>query len=373
MIENRIHDLAQIDRSRLIVDLKHGAYNAYTAYGVTKGKIADPDCIVFQCDCGRLGVLPTQALNAETFKQKIKDSRLLCSECGTYEVDFEAPIELTGAVAAGLHELQQLFGRAVADNYMTLCWYFYSSLRSFQPRFMEAHSLCESIFDLHHRSLLQAQLHTDKLSPLRLDIEEAHRQEMMVMLLLINHVTEIAELYDILYTIAMIAKSEHFLVRDDGVSFQDVGLQLHDNENDQDRLKRRIVNLRRAIHQLTLLRLSNLIRIAFNHELRNAFSHSEYKLSNDGVYLTRYHRTVSSSSLVETFLGAYLVQKSIFDFMAVERQRFIRSGGYEEQGWRIAPIVEGNNFAINLTFSAPGPGVTGRVRRRRLGLDASEV
>ena len=63
------------------------------------------------------------------------------------------------------------------------------------------------------------------------------------------------------------------------------------------------------------------------------------------------------------FMGAYALQDAIYTIIETERQRFIASGGYEEAGWKIVPLVDGDGFAVQITNASPGPGVTGRVRR----------
>ena len=272
--ENQILNRSEIDRSKLVIDLSRGAQAALFEYNIFCGAIRKPaEEIAFQCKCGRLCTLPKGSLRDAPQTTKGVDGSLLCTACGGYCVDYSMKTPFSPAVAAGLRELQQLFAQAISDNYMTLCYYFYSSLQSFNPRFNEVHFLC-------------------------------------------------------------------------------------DHE-----VKYRSVAVRREIHRMHLFKLSTLLRTAFNHELRNAFSHSEYQLSENGVYLPRYHRLITSQQLTDSFLAAYFVQKSLFDFMQAERQRFIDAGGYEESGWTIKPLLDKDGFAIEIVGSS-GASITGRVRKQ---------
>ena len=329
-------------------------------YRIFRGVVRKPgDEIAFQCKCGRLATLPANASREDTLTTKDTDGRLLCTSCGEYGIDYSVRLALSPMVTSGLHELKKIFRQALSENYMTLCYYFYSSLQSFNPRFNEVYFLCDQIFDMHCRNTLFAALDEDGILRLQLKRENVELQEMILMLLMINHVTEIAELYEILFTIAKIAKGEHFLIGDDGRSIHGVGYQLRAPEGTPDRLKYRIVTVRREVHRMHLFKLSKLLRCAFNHELRNAFSHSEYRLSDKGVYLSRYRRLITPQQFTDTFFAAFYVQKTLFDFMEKERQRFIETGGYSESGWKIEPLVSEHGFAIKISSSGP-TSATGR-------------
>jgi hypothetical protein len=206
---------------------------------------------------------------------------------------------------------------------------------------------------MHLQSLLVFELDADGLSPLRVDQGLARREVMLLQLLLINHVVEIAELYDILFTLTKIGLREHCLISDDGTSIQPVGYHIAFDGEGAERLNQRIAMVRNEVHRANLLKLSRLIRVAFNAELRNAFSHSEYQLSEEGIYLTKYRRTISSDQLYQSFIACYLIQQTIYKFMEDERHRFIQSAGFQEQGWRIEPVVDEKGFAIRLVGSGP--------------------
>ena len=363
---NEIRALSELDLAKLHFDISRSAQEAHSVYYFFRGALKRDDQIPFQCPCGKLGIVSRHALEKPPFKSFLRDGQLLCVECGAYRLDLMAPPPYTPLITGGIAELNKVFKKAIADNYMTLCYYLYSSLMSFQPRFHEVSAVCSHIYDIIARNVLLAQLNVDKIGQFKVNENDLRTEEVILQLMLINHVFELAELPDVLLTILSISEGEHFLIGDDGRSILPVGLCIKFDQGEQDKARKRMVHLRREIHDKNYFKLSRLIRKAFNPEVRNAFSHSEYRIEKEGVRLTGYNnRLVANQDLFEMFMAAYSIQEAIYTFIEAERQRFIASGGYEECGWRIEPIVEGNSFAVRIVGTSPACGPTGRVRRER--------
>lgn len=364
--ENEILDLKELDLSKLRFDISDGAQKAHAVYHFFRGALDIDDQIAFQCECGNLGVLPSKKIeegNSDSFFSK---GKLLCVECGSYGIDLFAPSPLPPVVRNGLRELKKIFQKAIDDNYMTLCYYFYSSLASFQYRFHQVNAVCDHVYEIIARNILIARLDVDNIGQIKTDKIDLRTEEIILQLVLINHVFELAELPDILLTVLKISESEHFLIGDDGHSIWPVGLKIKFERTEDDQARRRIVTLRRMIHEKNYFKLSKLIRKAFNPEVRNAFSHSEYRIEEEGIVLTGYNdRFVKNQDLFEMYMGAYAIQDAIYNIMNHERQRFIAQGGYEESGWKIEPIVEKDSFAVRIVGSSPASKPTGRKRQER--------
>src|SRR5262249_43814785 len=113
-------------------------------------------------------------------------------------------------------------------------------------------------------------------------------------------------------------------------------------------------------HKRSYFKLKNLIKIAFNHEVRNAFSHSEYEIRKDTLYLTKYKREIPLASLEESFIAAHLLQGAIYSFLERTRNEFIASDGYTEGGVSISPIVSEEGFAISIKWRGGPMKPTGR-------------
>lgn len=326
----------------------------------------EPPSIAFQCECGKLALAPIAALGQPEFKITEDHPSLKCPECGGYGIKLSAPVPGSDLVRAGINDLVGMLRRAIDDNYLTLCWYLWESLRAFTPRLREIYKLSERIFDLHTRNLLQAALSHDKTGVFRIDPEDARQEDIMLQMMLLSHITETSELFDIIVTIAAIARSEHFLIRDDGLSINGgVGLQITFEEGEQKRLASRLKTARQEVLKAKCIRLSQLMKRCFNAELRNAFAHSEYEIVPEGIKLTRYNRTISEDDLADAFVGSFYILKVFYEFLVEERERFIASGGFTDGGWTITPNVADGQFQITITGRAPGPSVTGRVRRER--------
>ena len=341
--QNEIRALSELDLAKLRFDISRSAQEAHAIFNVFRRALKKDDEIPFQCPCGNLGVVPRDLLQKQPSENFLNDGQLICAKCGSYNLDLVFPPPYTALIADGLKELERIFRKAVKDNYMTLCYYLYSSLVSFQPRFHEVSSVCDYIYDIISRNVLLAQLDSDKIGQFKVSVDDLRVEEIILQLMLINHVFELAELPDVILTILCISESEHFLIGDDGLSIFPVGLRIKFEQDEKDQARKRIVLLRREIHKKNYFKLSKLLRRALNPEVRNAFSHSEYRIEKEGVRLTGYNdRLVTNQCLFDMFMAAYWIQKTIYDYFRSERERFIASGGYEEGGWRIDPIVEGN-------------------------------
>ena len=366
IISNEIKTFSELDASKLQFDISLGAQGAHATYFFFRNGLKREDQVSFQCPCGRLGVLPKGELKNPTFKKFIKDGLLLCYECGSYNIELLAPPPYSPMILKGIAQLERIFRKAIDDNYMTLCYYLYSSLRSFHQRFHEVNTVCDTIMDVVTRNVLLCQLSTDGIGQLRVSSDLLRKEEIVLHLMLINHVFELTELFDVLLSILTIAESEQFLVGDDGRSIHQVGLEITFEDGERDQARKRILFLRKEIHSKNYFKLSKLIRKSFNPQVRNAFSHSDYRIVSDGILLTRYgNRLVSNDELTEMFHGAYSIQEMVYSFIQTERERFITNGGYEECGTRIEPVVEGDWFSVRISGSSPGGGPTGRVRQER--------
>ncbi len=365
-VRNEVNSLSELDTTKLKFDLSNGAQDAHALYFFFKNTLEQDNTISFQCSCGQLGIIPVTEINTPPFNSYIENGECLCMACGKYGLQLEAPPPHTPLIIQGTGELNRIFQKALDDNYMTLCYYLYSSLHSFQHRFYEVNAVCDTIMDISVRNVLLFQTSTDGVGQFKVSENDLRKEEVLLQLMLISHVFELAELPDVLLSILSIAESEHFLIGDDGRSLWPVGLRVQFEGGERDQARKRIVFLRREIHKKNYFKLSRLLKKAFNPEVRNAFSHSEYKIVEDGIILTGFNnRLVTNEDLFEMYMGAYSIQEMIFVFIDSQRRQLIANGGYEECGWKLTPIVDGNAFSVKVSTSNPGGSPTGRVRREQ--------
>jgi hypothetical protein len=279
------------------------------------------------------------------------------------------PFPGTELVRKGIADFGRLLEKAKEDNYFTLCWYLWESLNQFSVRLHEMRHLASVLFELHTKNLINLLANEDGLGLFKFDPEAIKEEDYIIQLVGLNHIIECHELYDILISLSMIARSEIFLVRDDGFSVNyGVGCTLKFDEGERDRLAARLKFLRQEILAGKHHKLANLLKRCFNTELRNAFSHSEYEIRGHEIYLTKYKRTITEEALADAFIGSYYILESLTQFIEGERQRFAASGGIEEGGWTLKPNIFEGKMSVTLSSSSPVCTPTGRVRRARLGL-----
>lgn len=186
----------------------------------------------------------------------------------------------------------------------------------------------------------------------------------MLCLLTLNHIIEIDGLYDLIISLGAIAESEVFLVGDDGRSIHNVGFNISMPSDDgRETVKFKISTLKKWLRSRKYMKLAKLIQIAFNYELRNAFAHAEYRMSERGIYLTRYKREIPFSALQESFIAAYQLLTDLSSLIRSAREKFISSGGYSESGWTITPHQSEKGFSIQISSSSPLPSPTGKKRQ----------
>lgn len=299
---------------------------------------------------------------------------MLCAECGGYDAKIEMPIPGTDRVRKGIADFRSMLRRAKADNNFTLTWYLWESLQKFTPRLYEIHRIANVLYELHVRNLLQLLLSNDGVGAFRINKEAIRDEDYMVQLLLLNHVIETHEIYDILITLSRISRSELFLIRDDGASINyGVGGSIKFDENEKDRLAARLKLLRKEVMDGKNIAFSNLLKRSLNTDVRNAFSHSEYEIRDHAVFLTKYNRSISEEFLGDAFIGAFYILETLVQFIEDEREAFFESDGIEEGGWKLSATREDGRVSLKLSSISPMPQPTGRIRRARLDSERNKA
>lgn len=365
---NHVRTVADLEHGKPFFDATKAIDISYLIYLQLKGRAnLNPASHVGQCPCGLLFLVPDGPIAA---KWPERDGAFLCALCGGYDAKITMPIPGTNLVRKGIADFRTMLTKAKTDNYFTLCWYLWESLYQFTPRLHEINRLANVLYQLHTRNLLQLLASQDGLGAFRFDMDSIKDENYVIQLVLINHVIETHEIYDILITLSQIARSELFLIRDDGASINyGVGATIKFDESERDRLAARLKLLRQEILAGKNIAFANLLKRTLNTEVRNAFSHSEYEIRGHEVFLTKYNRSLSEEALADSFIAAYYILETLVQFIEDERGAFIQSGGIEEGGWHLKPAMEGDGFTLELSSQSPLPQPTGRVRRQRLGLN----
>lgn len=324
-----------------------------------------PHSYVGQCECGQLFLVPSSL--AEGGKWPRSEFGLLCARCGGYETAIEMPIPGTDRVRKGIADFRSMLRRAKVDNNFTLTWYLWESLHKFTPRLYEINRLANVLYELHTRTLLQLLLSQDNIGAFRFEKNLIKDEDYMIQLLLLNHIIETHEIYDILITLSRISRSELFLIRDDGFSVNyGVGASIQFDEDESDRLAARLKILRKEVLDGKHIAFANLLKRSLNTDVRNAFSHSEYEIRDHSVFLTRYGRTISEEDLGDAFIGAFYILETLVQFIQDERDSFFESGEIEEGGWKLSAVRKDGRVSLTLSTNSPVTQPTGKVRRTRL-------
>ncbi len=366
---NHVRTVADLQHGKPMFDASKALDISYVIFLELKGKGSlQPPSHVGQCDCGQLFLVPTNCANDKDWPRS--ETGLLCADCGDYDAKITMPIPGTNRVRKGIADFRAMLLRAKTDNNFTLAWYLWESLQKFTPRLYEIQRLANVLYQLHIRNLLQLIASRDGIGAFRFDIDLIKDEDYMIQLLLLNHVIEAHEIYDILITLSRIARSELFLIRDDGMSVNyGVGASIQFEEDENDRLAARLKLLRREILCGKNIAFANLLKRSLNTDVRNAFSHSEYEIRGNEVFLTKYNRSVSEEALGDAFIGAYYILETLVQFIESERDAFIASKGLEEGGWKLTAEENDDRMSLQLSSSSPLCQPTGRVRRARLGIE----
>lgn len=364
-IANKLTSIDQINKVKLIFDSEYGAQPSMMLFGTVAEIIEGGagDRIAFQCDCGRLGVATSEFLTDEGTHKLVSGKYVLqCTRCGRYAVNWQGPTGTTPAVTNGLSELGILFRQAEQHNYVTLCYFLYNHIGLTQPQYASVNEVCKVIMDCISRNNLEYFLHKRNLGITKISDDLHKRRQYLLQATLMGHVYEARALYDILLSILYIGNCEKFLFSEDGRLMQGAGVQIRFDDPAQDTVKRRAALVKLELHKRKYHKLQRLVKLAFNSQFRNAFAHSNYIFMDDGVHLCNCDRLIPYGKLEESFGAAYFLQHMLFDFINLQRQRFIERGFYEEGGCRIEPIVsEDHGFAVQVQFSSLGKGPGRRI------------
>lgn len=365
--KNQVRTVGDLQHGKPIFDTSKSLETPYMIFLELKGRGSlQPPSYVGQCECGQLFLVPVSHVSDATLPQS--DTGILCAECGDYELKIEMPIPGTNVVRKGISDFQSMLRTAATDNNFTLSWYLWESLQKFTPRLYEIRRLANVLYQLHTRNLLQLLTSRDGIGVFRFDVETVKDEDYMVQLLLLNHVIETHEIYDILITLSLISRSELFLIGDDGASVSyGIGASIKFDENENERLAARLKMLRQEVLKGNHKAFANLLRRTFNSEVRNAFSHSEYEIRGHEIYLTKYKRSISEEYLADAFIGAYFILETLVQFIEDRREALLQSDGIQEGGWNLKAKLDENKMSLTLSSTSPSPQPTGRVRRARMG------
>ena len=370
-VSNRVRSFTEVDKSKFKLDFTQGAFFEWNILWQANSIFQRKNLpeFVIQCSCGRIDIMNQdcfEKFHAPYVGKTDFSPALKCTVCLTLGVDFEGTFDISTRVSDGLMELHHLFQKAENDNYMTLCWYLWETLGIENEQLREIHASTSVIFDQYIKNNLEVFLQNCGLGQFKINNNYHFPRQYLLCLLALNHIVEIDGLYDILISLGAIAESENFLIGDDGQSIHPVGLKIIKGANEErDTVKFKIAVVKKWFRERKYMKLAKLVQIAFNHELRNAFSHADYKLTKTGVYLTRNKREVSYEALQESFIGAYHLLSELASLVLAAREKFIKSGGYTEAGWTITPRVSEKGFSIQVSGSSPIVGPTGVKRRKK--------
>lgn len=374
-VTNRIFSFKDVDRAKFWLDTKFGVipewHILWEINSIFKKQPSDQYAI--QCNCGRLDLINEEIFNL-VHKNTITDEKtsLECNRCKEVNIDFIASTDLTPPVRNGLREFEKIFKKAEDENYMTLCYFLWCSLSIESEQLNAIQSSIDIIFDQYMKAMVEFFLDNHGLYPFKFDRDYHENRQHIFALLGLNHIIEIDGLYDLIISLAIIAEGEQFLVGDDGRSIHGVGTKIirTDQDEEKDTVKFKITFLKDWLKKKRYGKLAELIRLAFNYEVRNAFSHSDYMLTKTGVYLRRNNREVSYQSLHESFIAAYYLLNTLVTRIKQARDEFINSGGYSESGWEIEPCVSEHGVSVQISTSSPKGSSTGK---KRTGLSTIEA
>lgn len=374
-VTNRIRSFKDVDRSKFWLDAKFGVMPEWHVLCEINSifKKQPRDQYAIQCNCGRLDIINEEIFNL-VHKNTITDDNppLECNRCKKLNIDFISPADLTFVVKNGLLEFEKIFKKAEDENYMSLCYFLWRSLSIESEQLNSIQNSIDIIFDQYMKTTVEFFLGHHELYPFKLDRDYHENRQHILALLGLNHIIEIDGLYDLIISLAIIAEGDQFLVGDDGLSIHEVGTKIVrlDEDEEKDTVKFKITFLKDWLKKKKYGKLAELIRVACNHEVRNAFSHSDYILTETGVYLTRNKREVSYQSLHESFIAAYYLLNTLATRIKKSRDEFISSGGYSESGWEITPCVSDHGISVQITTSSFRGTPTGK---KRTGLSTKEA
>lgn len=367
IVKNRIRSFKEVDKTRFWLDafrsVNHEWHTLWQINSIfTRGNLPE---YVIQCKCGRLDIVNEELFSKFLINTIDSQNPIIdCSVCNKIDIAFNYERENFMQSQIGLEELTNIFKKAEDENYMTFCWYLWQSMSIENEQLNVISNSINAIYDQYLKNNIEIFLQNKGLSLFKTNNDYHYPRQYILSLLTLNHIIEIDGLYDLIISIAAIAESEHYLIGDDGHSMHPVGLTIvKPNESkDRETVKYKISFLKKWLRSRKYMKLAKHIQIAFNYELRNAFAHSEYKLTKSGVYLLRYKREISYASIQESFLAAYFLFNDLTDLIQFSRQKFIESKGYEESGWKLTPIISGKGFSVQITGHSPMTGPTGKKR-----------
>lgn len=373
LVTNRIKSFKDIDKNIFKLNFSQGSILEYHTLWKSKSifKSVEPKGeYVIQCKCGRVDNV-VEGLYQRLKKKKVRDNfiEILCTECSKVNVAFNNAYDIPDKLKPGFKQLSKIFEKASSDNYMTMCYFFWHCMAAKREKMQEIIYSSNLIFDMYMKNNLEGFLISHGISNIIIEESYHNQRQYLLCLLSLNHIIEIDVLYDLILSLVLIAESEIFLIGDDGRTINNsVGVTITrgDGDEEKDTVKMKVSTLKTELNKRNYNKVAKLIKTAFNYEVRNAFAHADYIFTETGIYLSRNKREITYDNLQESFIAATFLLQAFSDLIKKEQDKFIESGGYEESGWKIEPIIQGNSFSIRISTSSPACGPTGKKRNKNL-------
>lgn len=348
--KNQLEGFSGICKETLFFPTEHGVLSSYYTLllltHIFSGK--DTENIAYQCPCGMLSICKKSEI------REIQDEKgfLLCYNCGEYNVRFSFPLFGGAEVAQGINQLKIVLNKAHQENLATLYFFTHTSLSIGRQQIISIRETAALIHDLLLKSDMEDLLQQVGLSYFRMKDPYHKRQQMVLMLMLLNHLIELSPLYDLFVSLLEIAHGNFRLIESKIRLNTSIGCRImekDENGNDVDaRIKYKIRAIKKACRKYNLEHVLFLLRNGCDLQIRNAFSHSEYTLVNEGMLLTRVGRTVSFDELHDKVFGLYYFVIHVLEFIELQRRTFIEVGEYEESGVKLISSQKDGAFSVTI-------------------------
>ena len=181
-------------------------------------------------------------------------------------------------------------------------------------------------------------------------------RQTVLLLTLLNHLIELSPFYDLFLSILKIADNQYTFFSVHDKSFQmDIGCLIiakdeQGREKDAPITQKRLAVKNFLLNFKKLQGLYKLFKKSFDIDVRNAFSHSQYKIQYDGVQLTHLNRSISYNELRQKTFGAFYIVTWILRFIERIRDEFIKSGCYIGEDYKIIPKINDNRMGLRVEF-----------------------
>lgn len=348
---NILNSIGEIDKSKLKFNSNsnNGIIVEYYLFRkiINILKEVDKEHIPFQCLCGALGVVENPVDSSRVVKSS---NKLLCDMCGKYQISIRETLEGDHLIQKGIKQLNGQLAHAQLHNQAELIWFSWSALSLNRNQLVAIDRALTLLHDNFLKNEMEFLLEENDLSQFCVGKTYHHDRQVVLLLTLLTHLIELSPFYDLLLSILQIADDQYAKSH----SFRtDIGCQITIKDCQTGcEMDAPITQKRLAIKDfLARKKLQDMVKLfkrSFDVDIRNDFTHAEYKIRIDGIELPRKGRVITYEELKQKVFGAFYIVTWVIRFVEKIREDFVRSGCYIGEGYKLIPVIKDDKMAIRV-------------------------